>query len=82
MLDLRAIAKVDLHRHLEGSLRIESLLEIGKYASTREELAARVEVRAPMRDLMEVLAAFDVFQRAFVSPELTERLAYEAVGAG
>ena len=28
---------------------------------------------------MEVLAAFDTFQRAFVSPEVAERLAYEAV---
>jgi adenosine deaminase len=85
MLDLRAAAKVELHRHLEGSLRVESILEVAREhrlplpAQTRDELAARIEVREPMRDLMAVLAAFDVFQRSFVSTAAVERFAFEAV---
>lgn len=85
MLNLREIGKVELHRHLEGSLRVASLLEIAREhrlplpAATLEALAAKVQVLQPMGDLMEVLAAFDVFQRSFVTTELVERLTFEAV---
>jgi adenosine deaminase len=84
-LDLRAIAKVELHRHLEGSLRVASLLEVSREhglplpAATAEALAPLIEVRAPMRDLLAVLSAFEIFQRAFVSPAAVERFAFEAV---
>ena len=81
MIDLRAAAKVELHRHLEGSLRVGTVFELaaGHGARTPQELADRIEVRAPMRDLMAVLGAFDLFQRAFVSVEATERMAFEVV---
>jgi adenosine deaminase len=85
VIDLRAAAKVELHRHLEGSLRIGSLFEVARAhglplpAATPEELAAAIEVRAPMKDLLAVLQAFDLFQRAFVSAQATERFAFEAV---
>lgn len=85
MLDLPALAKVDLHRHLEGSLRPATLLELFREHGqplpdpSAGALAERTQVRAPMRGLMAVLAAFDVFQRAFFSPAAAERLAFEAV---
>jgi len=85
MLDLRALPKVELHRHLEGSLRVGSLLEVAREhrlplpAWTAAELAGRVQVRGPMKDLLAVLDAFDVFQRAFVTPAVAERFAAEAI---
>src|SRR5207302_10214246 len=75
----------ELHRHLEGSLRIASLFEVARAhglplpAATPGEPAEQIEVRAPLRDLQAVLAAFDLFQRAFVSAEAAERFACEAV---
>lgn len=61
MLDLPAIAKVDLHRHLEGSLRPATLPELFRAHGQplpdqgAEALAARTQVGAPLGDLMEVL---------------------------
>lgn len=84
-LDLRALPKIELHRHLEGSLRIPTLLDLARAANvslparTAAELAPLVEVRAPMADLLAVLGAFEIFQRVFVSAEAVERLAFEAV---
>lgn len=85
MLDLARLAKVDLHRHLEGSLRPATVHQIAQAHGlpegqwSLEELTRRSQVLAPMADLMEVLAAFDVFQRTFVSTEVVERVAFEAV---
>jgi len=85
MLDVRALAKIDLHRHLEGSLRLETVHEVARTLGwpegrlSIEALAPRAQVLAPMDDLMAVLGAFDLFQRTFVSTEIVERVAYEVV---
>lgn len=85
MLDIGSIAKVELHRHLEGSLRLSTVAEIAaklglpEAALSPDQLAQRAQVLEPMESLDAVLAAFDVFQRCFASLELVERLAYEAV---
>ena len=84
-VDLKAVAKVDLHRHLEGAIRLQTLIDLYRDAgaplpeSTPEDLARRAQVLRPMDSLEAVLAVFGVAQRAFFDPEATERIAYEAV---
>jgi adenosine deaminase len=84
-MDLKAAAKVDLHRHLEGAIRLQTLIDLYRAAgeplpeTTPEELAPRAQVLEPMRSLEAVLAFFSIAQGAFRDPEATERIAYEAV---
>jgi adenosine deaminase len=84
-MDLKVAPKVDLHRHLEGAIRLQTLIDIYREAGeplperTPEELAPRAQVLAPMDSLEAVLAFFAIAQGAFRDPEATERIAYEAV---
>jgi adenosine deaminase len=84
-VDPKPVAKVDLHRHLEGAVRLQTIIDLYREAgdplpeSTPEELAARAQVLAPMESLEAVLAIFEIAQGAFHDPEAAERIAYEAV---
>lgn len=84
-MDLHALPKVELHRHLEGAIRLSTLIELYAEAgdplsaSTPEELAPSAQVLAPMRSLQEVLAFFGIAQGAFRGYGAVERIAYEAV---
>lgn len=84
-VDLKTMPKVDLHRHLEGAIRLQTLIDLYRDAgeplpeSTPEELAPRAQVLAPMESLEAVLAFFEIAQRAFRDPEAAERIASDAV---
>jgi adenosine deaminase len=84
-VDLKAAPKVDLHRHLEGAIRLQTLIDLYREAgeplpeATPEELAPRAQVLAPMDGLEAVLAFFGIAQGAFRDPDAAERIAYEAV---
>lgn len=84
-MDLRTVAKVDLHRHLEGAIRLETMLDLYREAgqpldaSTPEQLAVRAQVLEPMDGLEAVLSRFGVAQGAFFDEAACERIAYEAV---
>ena len=84
-MDCRAFPKVELHRHLEGSLRLGTILDLAKVhgrtlpGATAEELACFAQVLEPMDSLQAVLDAFDIFQHTFLSLEAVERIAFEAV---
>ncbi len=84
-MDLKAAAKVDLHRHLEGAIRLQTLIDLYREAgdplpeTTPAELAPRAQVLEPMRSLEAVLAFFAIAQGAFRDAEATERIASEAV---
>jgi adenosine deaminase len=84
-MDLKVAPKVDLHRHLEGAIRLQTLIDIYRDAgeplpeATPEELAPRAQVLAPMNSLEAVLAFFGIAQGAFRDPETAERIASEAV---
>ena len=84
-LDLRSVAKVDLHRHLEGSVRLGTLLDLYREAGrplpegTSQELAPRAQVLEPMASLEAVLSRFEIAQGAFFDEAACERIAYEAV---
>ena len=82
---LRRLPKIELHRHLPGSLRLETILELaaeyGLELPTRdpEQLRRYVQVLpGTPADLGHILRTVSVFsRRCFVSPEAVERVAFE-----
>jgi adenosine deaminase len=82
---LPQLPKIDLHRHLEGALRLSSLLEIARHyaldvpAGSLEALRPYVQITDGEHSVSAFLAKFDVLRRFYQSPELIRRLAYEAV---
>jgi len=84
-MDLRSLPKVDLHRHLEGAIRLQTIIDLSREAGeplaarTPEELAPQAQVLRPMSSLAEVLTYFRVAQEAFRDYAAVERIAFEAV---
>ena len=84
-VDLKAVAKVDLHRHLEGAVRLSTMLDLYRGSghplpeTTPAELSARAQVVQPMGSLEEVLSRFTIAQGAFFDEAACERIAFEAV---
>jgi adenosine deaminase len=84
-VDLKAVSKVDLHRHLEGAIRLRTLIDLYRDAGhplseqTPAELSPRAQVLEPMRGLEDVLSRFTVAQGAFFDEAAAERIAFEAV---
>lgn len=82
----RNVPKVDLHRHLEGSLRLSTLIEVAaRYHldlpdPDLERLAAYVQVQPddPLTPA-NFLSKFKTLRRFFCSPEVIQRVAREAV---
>jgi adenosine deaminase len=82
---LRSLPKVELHRHLDGSVRFRTILDLARRhnlelgRSSVEELRERTRIRAPLRDLQEVIASFAVTQKVLCSYEALRRVACENV---
>lgn len=79
---LKAIPKVELHRHLELSLRKSTIMEIAKDHGFDLSKAGAYEhhfvIQEPMQDLGSVLHKFLDTQKLLSSAEILERIAYEA----
>lgn len=77
------IPKIELHCHLEGSIRTQTILDIARQhnlilpAYEVSELDRHVKVRNQMNDLQAVLDAFAIFQNSMISQEAVERITYE-----
>lgn len=84
-MDLRTLPKVDLHRHLEGAVRLQTIIDLYREAGrpldahTPDELAPTAQVLRPMQSLADVLSYFAVVQGAFRNEAAVERIAFEAV---
>lgn len=82
---LAALPKVDLHRHLEGSLRLETMLELVKSEGVdlpQEEAALRTLVQVQPHDPhtpANFLAKFGYVRKFFTSPEVIRRVTKEAI---
>lgn len=82
---LEALPKIELHRHLEGSLRLTTLLEVAQAYQLEvphemEALRPLVQVTdADPRDMRVFLDKFTVLRKFYQSPELIRRYAYEVV---
>jgi len=82
---LHALPKVDLHRHLEGSLRLQTLVEIAQEHGIDlpsydiEHLRSFVTVKNEKPDFHLFLEKFRFLRRFYPTRAAVERVAYEAV---
>ena len=81
----RKFPKVELHRHLDASIRIGTVHELARKhnidvnAGTLAELDHKVTIRKPMKNLEDVLHSFLTTQKVLVSYEGIKRVAFENV---
>ncbi|MEK6579444.1 MAG: adenosine deaminase, partial [Bdellovibrionota bacterium] len=77
--------QVELHRHLDVSLRLSTLLELCKerglegQSTSLSGFKAKVVLSQPLSDLNSVLARFVLVQKVLDRPEVLERVAFEAL---
>jgi len=82
---LAAMPKIDLHRHLEGSLRLSTLAEIAHQHGVDlpswglEKLRPYVQIVDDPPDFQGFLAKFKLLRRFYSTREAVIRVAYEAV---
>lgn len=79
---LRALPKAELHIHLDGSLRPETLIELAREAGAALPSSDADTIRDFMRvdnahNLEEFLKKFDITIAVLQTPEAIERVAYE-----
>ncbi len=80
---LKKIPKVDLHCHLDGSVRTSTILELAKKQNVKlptenvEELNKYVRVSKNCRSLTEFLNAFEFFYPLLQNPYAVEKIGYE-----
>ncbi len=82
---MRAFPKVDLHRHLEGSITAETLVRIAsKYggtlpACTAEELRPYIQMHSESTGFAAFFQKFQVYRGFYTCREAIEEVAYTAV---
>lgn len=80
-----AFPLIDLHRHLEGNVRLETILELGREhglplpAWHVEELRPHVQVMEPQAGVMEFIAKFKWMVGVLVDDHACQRIAFENV---
>lgn len=84
--EIHAMPKVELHRHLEGTIRLNTLIDVAQQynidlpAYEAEQLRPHVEVTASdLANNKQFLSKFTVLRRFFVSEEVIRRVARESV---
>ncbi len=82
---LHGLPKADLHRHLEGSLRLATLVDIAREHGVDlpsyniEDLRPYVQITDDPADFHRFLEKFRLLRRFYRTPEAVARVAYEAV---
>lgn len=80
---LHALPKTDLHCHLDGSMRLKTILELAEQqkvkliADTEDALAKAIHKGEVCKDLEDYLVAFDVTCSVLQTEEALFRAAYE-----
>ena len=83
---IKALPKIDLHRHLEGSLRVGTLSQIAREYGLSLPAANTAQLRPLVQfteedptNLEHFLAKFEVLRQFYQSDEAIQRLTYEAI---
>ncbi len=80
---LRALPKTDLHCHLDGSMRLKTILELAEQqkvklpADTEDGLARAIHMGEVCKSLEDYLVAFDVTLSVLQTEDALYRAAYE-----
>lgn len=80
-----AFPLIDLHRHLDGSVRLETILDLGRQhnlplpADSLEGLRPYVQVTEPQPGIMAFIAKFRWMTGVLVDLDACRRVAYESV---
>jgi len=86
--DNSSFPTVELHRHLEGSIRLETLIEIAKASSSVHNIPKGNEssywksifhIEQPCSNLTEMLDRFWAVQNCISSESIIERITYEMI---
>ena len=76
---------IDLHRHLDGNVRLQTILDLGRQhglplpAWDIESLRPHVQVTEPQPGVMAFIAKFEWMMRVLVNTDACRRVAYENV---
>ena len=76
--------KIELHRHLDISLRLSTLLELAQERGLEAQstslagFSEKIVLRQPLADLSSVLATFSLFPQVLDRFDVFERVAFEA----
>ncbi len=75
----------ELHRHLDVSIRMETLLRLAQgrgletQSTSLEAFRQKLVLTKPLADLSSVLATFVLFQKVLDRPEVLDQVAFEVV---
>jgi adenosine deaminase len=78
-----AFPVVDLHRHLDGSVRLQTMLDLARQhgvqlpANTLESLRPHAQIMSTVIDLKDSLPKFALMQSVMVDYDACRRIAYE-----
>jgi adenosine deaminase len=80
-VDLEALPKVELHRHLEGSVRFATFVELARETGIdlgRSELRRRTSMRGERPGFLRFLSKFELYRGLYPSRDWITRVAFEA----
>jgi len=80
-VDFQALPKIDLHRHLEGSVRFETFVELArevKLGLSRAELRRQTCMSGEKPGFLRFMSKFEIYRGIYPSREWIERVAFEA----
>lgn len=77
--------QTELHRHLDVSVRLETLLELAQerdleaQSTSLSSFRDKIVLKNPLKDLSSVLETFRLFQKVLDRPEVLARVAQEVI---
>jgi len=82
---LRRLPKIELHRHLEGSVRLETFLQVAKAnrlplpSYELQDMRWVVEMTDEPPGFHRFMRSFPLLRQMYVRPEIIQRVTYEAI---